>query len=78
MRKAATSLGIAGNDLNWCDTPALQHKIRANSKRTVLFFADSRLRVYEWKVEGGKELLWVAIKKVCAKKRLFVRKNGFE
>ena len=37
--------GIAGNDLNRCDAPALQHKIRANSKRIVVFFANSRLRV---------------------------------
>ena len=26
----------------------------------------------KWEVEGGKELLWVAIKKVCAKERLLV------
>ena len=45
MRKAATLPGIAGNDLNRCDAPALQHKIRANIKRTAAFFADSRLRV---------------------------------
>ena len=37
--------GIAGNDLNRCDAPTLQHKIRANSKRIVVFFANSRLRV---------------------------------
>ena len=37
--------GIAGNDLNRCEVPALQHKIRANSKRTAVFFANSRLRV---------------------------------
>ena len=30
--------GIAGNDLNRCDVPALQHKIRAESKRTAVFF----------------------------------------
>ena len=45
MRKAATSPGIAGNDLNRCDAPALQHKIRAEIKRIAVFFADSRLRV---------------------------------
>ena len=63
MRKAATSPGIAGNDLNRCDAPALQHKIRANSKRTAVFFADSRLRVVGrggggWKrvaLDGKKE-----------------------
>ena len=36
--------GIAGNALNRCDAPALQHKMRANSKRTAVFFANSRLR----------------------------------
>ena len=30
--------GIAGNDLNRCDAPALQHKIRAKIKRTASFF----------------------------------------
>ena len=55
MRKAATSPGIAGNDLNRCDAPALQHKIRANSKRTAVFFANSRLRRLEGAAEGGKE-----------------------
>ena len=54
MRKAATSPGIAGNDLNRCEIRALQHKIKANSKRTAVFFANSRLRVVrmgdgEWK-----------------------------
>ena len=37
--------GIAGNDLNRCDAPALQHKIRAKIKRIAVFFANSRLRV---------------------------------
>ena len=27
-------------------------------------------------MEGGKGMLWVAIKKVCANKRLFVRKKA--
>ncbi len=30
----------------------------------------------EWEAEGKKELLWVAIKKVCAKERLFARKKA--
>ena len=63
MRKAATSPGIAGNDLNRCDAPALQHKIRAKSKRTAAFFANSRLRAVGmggggWKrivLDGNKE-----------------------
>ena len=76
MRKAVTSLGIAGNDLNRCDAPALQHKIRANSKRTAVFFANSRLRAVRMGDGGQKGLLWMAIKKVCAKEKLLVRENG--
>ena len=30
--------GIAGNDLNRCEVRALQHKIRANIRRTAVFF----------------------------------------
>ena len=30
----------------------------------------------KWAAEGGKELLWVAIKKVCAKEKLLVCENG--
>ena len=30
----------------------------------------------KWAAEGRKELLWIAIKKVCANKRLFVRKKA--
>ena len=56
MRKAVTSLGIAGNDLNRCDAPALQHKIRAKSKRTAVFFADSRLRVVKMGDGGQKRV----------------------
>ena len=69
--------GIAGNDLNRCDAPALQHKITAKIKRTAVFFANSRLRAYEWKAEGGKELFWVGIKKVWVKARLLVCENGW-
>ena len=47
---------IAGNDLNRCDAPALQHKIRANSKRTVVFLADSRLRVVRTGDGGWKRV----------------------
>ena len=39
--------GIAGNDLNRCEVRALQHKIRADIKRTAVFFANSRLRGVE-------------------------------
>ena len=71
MRKAATSPGIAGNDLNRCDTPALQHKIRANSKRKAAFFADSRLRVVEMGSGGWKRVV------LDSNKERFVRKKGF-
>ena len=48
--------GIAGNDLNRCDVPALQHKIKANSKRTAVFFANSRLRDVEMGGGGWKRI----------------------
>ena len=48
--------GIAGNDLNRCDAPALQHKIRANSKRTAVFFANSRLRGVKMGCGGWKRI----------------------
>ena len=47
---------IAGNDLNRCDAPALQHKIRANSKRIAVFFANSRLRVVRMGGRGWKRI----------------------
>ena len=71
MRKAATSPGIAGNDLNRCDAPALQHKIRANSKRTAVFFANSRLRGVEMESGGWKRVV------LGGNKERFVRKKGF-
>ena len=46
--------GIAGNDLNRCEAPALQHKIRAKSKRTAVFFANSRLRAVRMGDGGWK------------------------
>ena len=48
--------GIAGNDLNRCDAPALQHKIRADIKRTAVFFANSRLRVVRMGDGGQKRI----------------------
>ena len=71
MRKAATSLGIAGNDLNRCDAPVLQHKIRAKSKRTAVFFANSRLRDVEMGGGGWKRVA------LGGKKERFVRKKCF-
>ena len=63
--------GIAGNDLNRCDAPALQHKIRAKSKRTAVFFADSRLRVVRMGGGGWKRGV------LDGNKEKFVRINGF-
>ena len=57
MLKTATSSGIAGNDLNRCEIPVLQHKIRANSKRTAVFFANSRLRDVEMGDGGQKRVI---------------------
>ena len=54
--KSCNIPGIAGNDLNRCDAPALQHKIRAKSKRTAAFFANSRLRVVEMESGGWKRV----------------------
>ena len=71
MRKAATSPGIAGNDLNRCDAPALQHKIRAKSKRTAVFFANSRLRDVEMGGGGWKRIAF------GGNKERFVRIKGF-
>ena len=62
---------IAGNDLNRCEVPALQHKIRANSKRTAVFFADSRLRVVGMGSGGWKRIA------LGGNKERFVRKKGF-
>ena len=63
--------GIAGNDLNRCDAPALQHKIRANSKRTAVFFVDSRLRVVRMGGGGWKRVA------LDSNKERFVQKKGF-
>ena len=48
--------GIVGNDLNRCDAPALQHKIRAKSKRTAAFFANIRLWVVQMGDGGWKRV----------------------
>ena len=71
MRKAATSPGIAGNDLNRCDAPALQHKIRANSKRIAVFFVDSRLRVVRMGGGGWKRVALGGIKERFVQKKNF-------
>ena len=79
MRKTATSPGIAGNDLNRCEVPVLQHKIKANSKRTAVFFADSRLRVVEMGGGGRKRVALGGNKEkfVQTKGFLYVKKGGF-
>ena len=63
--------GIAGNDLNRCEVRALQHKIRAKSKRMAVFFADSRLRVVRTGDGGSKRVA------LDGKKERFVRKKCF-
>ena len=63
--------GIAGNDLNRCDLPALQHKIRANSKRTAVFFANSRLRGVEMGSGGWKRIALDRNKKRYVQKKAF-------
>ena len=62
---------IAGNDLNRCDAPTLQHKIRANSKRTAVFFADSRLRGVEMGSGGQKRVALDGNKKGLYKRKAF-------
>ena len=62
---------IAGNDLNRCEVPALQHKIRANSKRTAVFFANSRLRVVGMSSGGQKRVI------LDGNKERFVQIKGF-
>ena len=64
-------LGIAGNDLNRCDAPALQHKIRAKSKRTAAFFANSRLRVVGKGSGGQKRVALDGNKKGLCERKAF-------
>ena len=63
--------GIAGNDLNRCDAPALQHKIRAKSKRTAAFFANSRLRVVRKGGGGQKRVALGGNKKGLCERKAF-------
>ena len=63
--------GIAGNDLNRCDAPALQHKIRAKSKRMAVFFANSRLRGVEMGSGGWKRVSLGGSKKGLCKRKAF-------
>ena len=63
--------GIAGNDLNRCEVRTLQHKIRANIKRTAAVFANSRLRVVRMESGGQKRIA------LDSKKERFVKKKSF-
>ena len=63
--------GIAGNDLNRCEVPVLQHKIRANSKRTAAVFANSRLRVVGRGGGGQKRVALGGSKKGLCKRKSF-------
>ena len=71
--------GIAGNDLNRCEVRALQHKIRADIKRTAVFFEDSRLRVFGMGGGGWKRVALDSNKeRVVGKKGFgFVKMGGF-
>ena len=69
--KMASFPGIAGNDLNRCDAPALQHKIRAKSKRTAVFFANSRLRVVRKGGGGQKRVALDGNKKGLCERKAF-------
>ena len=57
--------------MNRCDAPALQHKIRAKSKRIAVFFANSRLRGVEMGSGGWKRVA------LDGNKERFVRKKDF-
>ena len=72
--------GIAGNDLNRCEVRALQHKIRADIKRTAVFFANSRLRGVEMGSGGWKRgVLDRNMERfVRIKGFLYVKKAAFE
>ena len=57
--------------MNRCEVQALQHKIRADCKRTAVFFVDSRLRDVEMGGGGWKRVA------LDGKKERFVQKKGF-
>ena len=70
MRKAATSPGIAGNDLNRCEVPALQRKdLEQRLKEQLYSLVDSRLRVVEMGSRGQKRVALDGNKKgLCERK----------
>ena len=71
--------GIAGNDLNRCEVRTLQHKIRANIKRTAAVFANSRLRDVEMGGGGWKRVALGGNKERFVQKKSFwfVKMGGF-
>ena len=72
MRKAATSPGIAGNDLNRCEVQALQRKeLERTAKEQLYSLVDSRLRVVRMGGGGWKRGV------LDGNKEKFVRINGF-
>ena len=77
MCKAATSLGIAGNDLNRCDVPALQRKNLEQSEKEELYSLQTVGKGWcEWEVEGGKGLLWIVKKERLVQKKVFLREKA--
>ena len=72
MCKAATSPGIAGNDLNRCDAPALQRKdLEQRLKEQLYSLVDSRLKVVQTGDGGWKKAA------LDSNKESFVQKKGF-
>ena len=73
MRKAATSPGIAGNDLNRCEVRALQRKeLEQRLKEQPYSFVDSRL----W-LGGNLWCLWWKRVALGGDKERFVQKKNF-
>ena len=65
--------GIAGNDLNRCEVPALQHKEFTQTAKERLYSLQTVGKGWcEWEMEGGKELFWVGIRKSLGKSTAFV------
>ena len=72
MRKAATSPGIAGNDLNRCEVRALQRKdVERTAKEQLYSLVDSRLRVVGMSSGGQKRKAFSAHAKPSDKEKHF-------
>ena len=72
MRKVATSSGIAGNDLNRCDLPALQRKDLVQRLKEQLYsLVDSRLRIVRMEDGGWKRVSLGGIKERFVQKKTF-------